>query len=419
MPEAPGYICFGGVDESAGKIIKFAANPSKPSQARARKRFGQTRRKEIRGVRERGACLRCRLLRIPCSQTEPCTACLKLASMPDFRMEKKTLFYIDCIRVSIKDMNFFSAKMPTRQHLLEDNTCPRQSRQFVGGVEFDFSVDFTIDDIFKTSMDRLVSQNCTTDDTIVQASILCSPRFARLVQHALPPQLITDFQTMLRDCMSLYLYDVNSWDARLYSSCASLYLPWTKAMLEQRVTRAGDRFLDALDDTLRNHPRSTTGPLDATSKAIFLVALGAIICLRLSESPTDQLLFTQDSPMPNVGVCDAVKSQLCVLLMHHMLWLARKANIRFSPDWERRLVDRVNMPCAGQAGPVSCVWEVSAQSDLAGLSKDEIRDTVANALMGRERGSSEKVVLSGVFKRETKDVDQMEQLEKVMLRIHI
>ncbi|KAK3341614.1 hypothetical protein B0T25DRAFT_347532 [Lasiosphaeria hispida] len=333
MPEAPGYICFGGVDESAGKIIKFAANPSKPSQARARKRFGQTRRKEIRGVRERGACLRCRLLRIPCSQTEPCTACLKLASMPDFRMEKKTLFYIDCIRVSIKDMNFFSAKMPTRQHLLEDNTCPRQSRQFVGGVEFDFSVDFTIDDIFKTSMDRLVSQNCTTDDTIVQASILCSPRFARLVQHALPPQLITDFQTMLRDCMSLYLYDVNSWDARLYSSCASLYLPWTKAMLEQRVTRAGDR--------------------------------------------------------------------------------------RFSPDWERRLVDRVNMPCAGQAGPVSCVWEVSAQSDLAGLSKDEIRDTVANALMGRERGSSEKVVLSGVFKRETKDVDQMEQLEKVMLRIHI
>ncbi|KAK0731732.1 hypothetical protein B0H67DRAFT_85168 [Lasiosphaeris hirsuta] len=418
MPEAPGYICFGSADESAGKIIKFAANPNKPSQGRARKRFGQTRRQEIRGVRERGACLRCRLLRIPCSQTEPCTACLKLASMPDFRMEKKTLFYIDCIRVSIRDMNFFSSKMPAGQQGLLEGNCSGQRRS-VGGIEFDFGADFTIDDIFKSSMDRLVSQHCTADDTVIQASILCSPKFARLVQHALCRQLITDFQTMLRDCMSLYFYDVNSWDPRHHSACAGLYLPWTKAMLEQRVTQAGDRFLNALDDTLRNHPRATTGPPDATAKGIFLVALGAIICLRLSESPTDQLVFTQESLTPNVGVCDAVKAQLCVLLTHHMLWLARKANVKFSPDWERRLVDRVNKPCVGETSPISCVWEVSPLSSLDGLNSEEIRDTVTDALTGRERESPRKVVLSGVLKRGTKEVDRMEGLEKIMLRLRI
>jgi hypothetical protein len=52
----------------------------KPDKTNARARFTDTRRKEVQQIRKRGACMRCRMLKKPCSDGTPCGACKKVDS---------------------------------------------------------------------------------------------------------------------------------------------------------------------------------------------------------------------------------------------------------------------------------------------------------------------------------------------------
>ena len=52
----------------------------KPDKPNARARFTDTRRKEVQQIRKRGACMRCRMLKKPCSDGTPCGTCKKVDS---------------------------------------------------------------------------------------------------------------------------------------------------------------------------------------------------------------------------------------------------------------------------------------------------------------------------------------------------
>jgi len=52
----------------------------KPDKANARARFTDTRRKEVQQIRKQGACMRCRMLKKPCSDGTPCGTCKKVDS---------------------------------------------------------------------------------------------------------------------------------------------------------------------------------------------------------------------------------------------------------------------------------------------------------------------------------------------------
>jgi hypothetical protein len=52
----------------------------KPDKTNARARFTDTRRKEVQQIRKRGACMRCRMLKKPCSDGTPCGTCKKVDS---------------------------------------------------------------------------------------------------------------------------------------------------------------------------------------------------------------------------------------------------------------------------------------------------------------------------------------------------
>ncbi|GAB7338604.1 hypothetical protein MBLNU457_5339t1 [Dothideomycetes sp. NU457] len=71
-----------------------------------RSRFTEERRKEVGGIRKLGACLRCRMLKKPCSGDTPCTtcrtiesarlwknACVRLRLADEFSLYNKKLFY--------------------------------------------------------------------------------------------------------------------------------------------------------------------------------------------------------------------------------------------------------------------------------------------------------------------------------------
>ncbi|KAF2800855.1 hypothetical protein K505DRAFT_403714 [Melanomma pulvis-pyrius CBS 109.77] len=72
----------------------FSMN-QKPAKPKVRGRFSDSRRKEVQEVRKRGACIRCRMLKKPCSGDSPCSTCQNV--------ESARLWKQPCIRTRIAE----------------------------------------------------------------------------------------------------------------------------------------------------------------------------------------------------------------------------------------------------------------------------------------------------------------------------
>lgn len=83
----------------------FSVN-QKVSKPKVRGRFSDTRRKEVQEVRKRGACIRCRMLKKPCSGDNPCNTCQNV--------ESARLWKQPCIRTRIaEEFNLYTAGLHT------------------------------------------------------------------------------------------------------------------------------------------------------------------------------------------------------------------------------------------------------------------------------------------------------------------
>jgi hypothetical protein len=70
-------------------------NGQRPNKPKVRGRFTPTRRREVQEVRKKGACIRCRMLKKPCSGDSPCATCKNV--------ESARLWKAPCIRTRIAD----------------------------------------------------------------------------------------------------------------------------------------------------------------------------------------------------------------------------------------------------------------------------------------------------------------------------
>ncbi|PLB43898.1 hypothetical protein P170DRAFT_430904 [Aspergillus steynii IBT 23096] len=90
----PRPIAMNPNSQAKGFVNEFG-NSTKPTKPKVRGRFSATRRREVQEVRKRGACIRCRMLKKPCSGDSPCTTC---ASVESARLWKHP-----CIRTRIAE----------------------------------------------------------------------------------------------------------------------------------------------------------------------------------------------------------------------------------------------------------------------------------------------------------------------------
>ncbi|KHJ35539.1 putative zn 2cys6 transcription factor protein [Erysiphe necator] len=70
-------------------------NGQKTNKPKVRGRFSSSRRKEVQEVRKKGACIRCRMLKKPCSEDTPCNTCKNV--------ESARLWKTPCIRTRVAD----------------------------------------------------------------------------------------------------------------------------------------------------------------------------------------------------------------------------------------------------------------------------------------------------------------------------
>jgi hypothetical protein len=83
----------------------FSVN-QKVTKPKVRGRFSDSRRKEVQEVRKRGACIRCRMLKKPCSGENPCNTCQNV--------ESARLWKQPCIRTRIaEEFSLYTAGLHT------------------------------------------------------------------------------------------------------------------------------------------------------------------------------------------------------------------------------------------------------------------------------------------------------------------
>lgn len=96
---------FPQIPMNQGMTTEFSAefgNGQKSNKPKVRGRFTPGRRKEVQEVRKRGACIRCRMLKKPCSGDTPCNTCKNV--------ESARLWKQPCIRTRIADeLDMYSA----------------------------------------------------------------------------------------------------------------------------------------------------------------------------------------------------------------------------------------------------------------------------------------------------------------------
>ncbi|RMZ85261.1 hypothetical protein DV738_g151, partial [Chaetothyriales sp. CBS 135597] len=96
-----------GVPAPMLKEARFVAEPGtsfKSARPKVRGKFGPVRRQEVREMRQRGACLRCRMLKKTCSNGSPCQACAAI--------ETPRIWKTPCVRTKlVNEFGLYAARL--------------------------------------------------------------------------------------------------------------------------------------------------------------------------------------------------------------------------------------------------------------------------------------------------------------------
>lgn len=158
---------------NAGNQTHFTTDFSmnqKPAKPKVRGRFTDSRRKEVQEVRKRGACIRCRMLKKPCSGENPCNTCQNV--------ESARLWKQPCIRTRIaEEFGLYTAGLHSVLAFHATNQAKGQIRldQTPGRIE---ASHFPASGTFATFTPLKCQQNAATQTTDIDPAIfsgLASP----------------------------------------------------------------------------------------------------------------------------------------------------------------------------------------------------------------------------------------------------
>ncbi|KAF2477554.1 uncharacterized protein BDR25DRAFT_364426 [Lindgomyces ingoldianus] len=114
-------------------ISEAAWNPRQPRSC-----FTPQRRQQLRQLRDQGACLRCRLLKISCSGEDPCKRCLLAV---DSASRSKSLRWMDCVHPSFETIGVFNRHSNPQERRRIKTVVDEFSR---AGITLGFRIPFDV-----------------------------------------------------------------------------------------------------------------------------------------------------------------------------------------------------------------------------------------------------------------------------------
>ncbi|KAM7215413.1 hypothetical protein V8F06_009173 [Rhypophila decipiens] len=305
-------------------------NRPRPQQARSRAKYTPEEREKVNKVRQRGACLRCRMLRIRCSQDNPCKSCLESALRGS---ERKVLSFCYCIRSRYSDVNiFYSDQIAVMQiETLSAKMGGLLSRVALPAsfTSFDLEQRDKFNDTLETWLTDPGSKFPNGSIVALCCSNLLSIHFQ---EELLDDDLLPEFQKFLL-ATTLAHSGWHARDMKRRELCAAGHV-------------SGYRLIKRLDRILTPQFLSQCSP--EYCQVLFLLLLGTILGVGYSSTqltdsdpspsfPAAEMLDTEFQQSPTLWL--AMKEHLCQMLAHHLIYLASMLGIKLDTDVERRIID--------------------------------------------------------------------------------
>jgi hypothetical protein len=279
-------------------------NGQKANKPKVRGRFSAGRRKEVQEVRKMGACLRCRMLKKPCSGETPCATCRSVDSA--------RLWKAPCIRTKVAEViEMYSAGLHAVLAYHEVNHVKSQTT-------------------FRSSPHSI--EVCHFPDTAVFATFRAlEGQEIPVTSNNIDPGLSGDFSTNTRR-----LLDIDNDDP--YKKLEE----YTKRILNVFIEREPSHFMNVTLDTARQ----LSGQNELLTRAL---ELWVIVCILVDPNTPwiiseriDDRAPAGAGPIINKNAGDKVYDNLCGQLNAASEKKAAQMCKEVLNDFEKRLLQRAN-----------------------------------------------------------------------------
>ncbi|PMD33109.1 hypothetical protein L207DRAFT_639814 [Hyaloscypha variabilis F] len=312
MPES-GFTCF---------ATRVDVTP------RRRAKFDPQRREKVKGVRRRGACLRCRILKIPCSRDDPCATCMSLALAASSALERKVLRWSDCIRTSLTDVSIFTHTLPPqegRQEILGQQTVLRSTPVQLGFLDH---LTWEIDP-FTEECARWISDPDLNN--ICQVGVMSSLQFQTLIKASVGEAASNDFQSMI--------YAISLAHTQPKTGAKHMY---TALELQGIGSLGGERLLSFLEKRLTAQSLGTLSKNEL--QVLFLMIVGTILAIGYAQPVTESPPFPpmesdESSLKAPQTLYTAMQHHLCRTLAHYIIYLSSKLGLPIASTKEKFILE--------------------------------------------------------------------------------
>ncbi|KAM7201241.1 hypothetical protein V8F20_004987 [Naviculisporaceae sp. PSN 640] len=296
----------------------FSADPSGLKRA-TRRELNAKDREKVHAVRRTGACLTCRMLKVPCDVPDPenpgpCKRCLAIASRPH---QKGLLAFRESL-----DIEYTSLQSPKLLTLLSKTVDRTQ------GV-FSLSVPEIMSNIF-TWMSP--DQTKVPERSIVGA-LICSDQFHDSARNDgfLGGELLEKFRVMVYSSSLAYVY--NSGSREIYDS------DLTMRDLHRITYAMGSDLLLFLDTALVPHQLAQLSQEQLTGLfvVIFGIALAVAYSTAVYDSPTFSTGVETGGDTPRT-LWQALQQHLSQMLAHYLVILGARLGLVLRGDSEKQII---------------------------------------------------------------------------------
>ncbi|PQE25322.1 zn 2cys6 transcription factor protein [Rutstroemia sp. NJR-2017a BBW] len=285
-----------------------------------RSKFNPKRRQEVKAMRTRGACLRCRLLQIPCSQDDCCTKC-KILTMVNHNQERKALWFSGCIRTRLLDASIFD--LDIREELSAKEKDVAFDTITLG---FASSVDWNLDSLANDVVQWL---NNLSESQTSKVGILSSPTFLNIVNSCGfgDAGFGAAFQKVIYTETLIYT-NGHGWSRSILTGLTLEDLKMIGAL-------SGQKWLELLEKQLKPHILASR--TKEQLQLLFLLVFGTILAVGYTGPFEFESLQYDAKPLERQYFTET-QEYLCKILAHYMVFLATKLRLPIAEATERQIM---------------------------------------------------------------------------------
>ncbi|KAF2002622.1 hypothetical protein P154DRAFT_130744 [Amniculicola lignicola CBS 123094] len=282
-----------------------------------RSAFTNERKKEVKGIRDKKACLRCRMLKRACSGDDPCKTCVAAAKAA---AGSRALMWMECIRPSFGAMNIFDT----------GNQAPDQARIDLiledlldDDVALDFHIPFALN--VEAASAHLASwlDNESAPSTFSVVGIFSCSSNTNLLENALDPNLGKDLRLFVH--LTTYLYTTEAQGG---------YHSYTDDEIQYVRDSVGNRLLSKLDRLLGPSALEASADKLGKLKSLFLLILGTTVGMRYT---CPDLIDGTQSQRPTG---ETKEEALLRLLCHYLIYIGKATSLLEAAVDEKSLVGK-------------------------------------------------------------------------------